>query len=131
MSELLVLYDSSCAFCERCRAWLESQRQRVRLRFLCGRSALARERFGALPLGEELVVVGPDGEYWLGPSAFVMSLWALSDWTDVALALGERPGLARAFFGAVSSHRGVLGNLVGAPCHGACEARPASASPYR
>ena len=135
MRTLLVLYDSRCPFCVRCRQWLESAAQLVALRFLCCRSELARTRFGRIDgLGEELVVVAEDGGYWVGPEAFLVCLWALDFGRELSEVLHTRPfwWLARAVFGELSAQRSLLGKALGAPCHdGHCAVLPRPASPYR
>ncbi len=133
MDSLIVLYDEHCAFCERCRGWLEVQPQRVPLRFLGCRSAEAASRFGGLPLGAELVVVDSGGRYWVGPPAFVMCLWALEAYEDLAYALadGWLAPLGEPGFALLSRHRGLIGRLIGAPCHDACGVEVAAPSPYR
>lgn len=122
--ELWVLYDSTCPFCVWCRDWLAARPALVRLRFLCCRSATARDLFGTLPLGEELVVVDGHGRFWVGPSAFAMCLWALEGWRGVAFALTSDAvfWLAGPAFDAIASHRALLGSLVGVECAGgACD----------
>lgn len=133
MTHLWVLYDSSCPFCVWCRRWLESRAQLVPLRFSCCRSDAARQRFGGLPLVDELVVVDPSGRWWAGPPAFAMCLWALEDWRDLAMLLtaDEAWWLVREVFAAVSANRATLSTFVGEECRdGAC-ATPHPAGAYR
>src|SRR6185436_12965738 len=87
MRRLIVLYDSHCPFCARCREWLEHREQDVRLVFVCCRSNEARARYGRIAgIGRDLVVVDERaGVYWIGPSAFVLALWALSAWSWLAV----------------------------------------------
>lgn len=134
MRSLLVLYDSECPFCERCRAWLEARPALVRLHFLCCRSEQAASRFGRVEgLGEELVVVADDGRYWVGAAAFAMCFWALEDWRDAAELISGAWiwWLTRRAFALVTAHRDLVGGLFGARCHdGRCEAH-AAVGPYR
>ncbi|GAB5543114.1 MAG: hypothetical protein SangKO_028740 [Sandaracinaceae bacterium] len=119
---LLVLYDSRCPFCVRCRQWLEARAQLVPLRFACCHAPATRERFGAVEgLAEQLVVVADDGRYWSGPEAFLVCAWALDLTFGVTGFLSSRwlwP-LTRALFAAVAANRASLGALLGVSCHGA------------
>ncbi len=131
--ELWVLYDSTCPFCVWCRDWLAARPALARLRFLCCRSAAARDLFGALPLGEDLVVVDAQGRFWVGPSAFAMCLWALEGWRGLAYALASDWAwwLARAAFDAIAANRTLLGSFVGVECaSGACDV-PVGPGAYR
>ena len=91
-TKLTVLYDEQCAFCRRCRDWLA-----------------ARARFGDAPwIGKELVVVDDDRNAWVGPSAFLMCLWATAKYRSWAFRFTE-PGyerFAERFFLHVSKRRG-------------------------
>lgn len=131
MDRLLVLYDSECPFCERCRAWLEVRPALVRLEFLCCRSELAAARHGRVEgLGDELVVVADDGRYWVGAGAFAMCFWALEDWRDVAELISGAWiwWLTRSVFALVTAHRDLVGGLFGVRCH---DGRCAAPGPYR
>jgi predicted DCC family thiol-disulfide oxidoreductase YuxK len=117
---LTILYDATCALCVRCRAWLESQRSYVPLRFLPCASPEAREAYGEVPwLGEELVVVGDSGEVWAGPAAFLVALWSLVEWREWAYRISspELAPLAERFFQAISGNRKTMASLLRAdPC---------------
>lgn len=116
-SRLLVLYDANCAFCQRCRNWLEHESTHVTLDFLAAGSDEARRRFGtAMPwLGEELVVVSDRGEVWVGPAAFLTCLWATKRYREWSYRLSGKSlaPLAERFFAAVSSRRATIARLVG------------------
>lgn len=131
---LLVLYDSACPFCARCREWLEAREHEVPLAFLCCRSRAARERFGTIPgIGAELVVIDERGRYWVGPAAFLACGWALRAyrWLACIAAWAIFWPIAREIFRAISDNRGALGGWIGAPCTGEhCGLAP-SRSPYR
>lgn len=81
IGKLTVFYDEQCELCRRCRAWLERQPAFVALGFVpCG-TPETRRTLPRLPgLGAQLVVVADDGNVWVGPSAFVVCLWALRRW---------------------------------------------------
>jgi predicted DCC family thiol-disulfide oxidoreductase YuxK len=132
---LLVLYDSACPFCARCREWLEAREHEVPLAFLCCRTRGARERYGRIEgLGRELVVVDEHGRYWIGPEAFLVCGWALSAWRWLAL-LGASAlfgWIAKPLFRWISDNRGALGGWIGAPpCTGEHCGLPPARSPYR
>ncbi len=105
---LTVLYDSSCAFCQRCKDWLAMQPCLVEVELLGSRSPLARERYGSVPwLGSELVVVSDKGEVWIGPDAFIACMWATARYRGWAY-LFMRPAFSRfaeRFFVKVSKDR--------------------------
>jgi predicted DCC family thiol-disulfide oxidoreductase YuxK len=132
--KLTVLFDANCAFCVRSAHWLATQRAHVTLELLPAESEQAVARFGMLPwLGQQLCVVAGDGRVWAGSAAFVMCLWALVDYRELAMRVAS-PGLAplaQRFFRFVSARRHRLAALVShAPCAGAACARPLS-SAYR
>ena len=109
-----MLYDGSCMLCVRCAEWIAGKPAALRLELIPAGSSEARTRYPAFGLGEELVVVSDDGQVWLGPSAFVMCLWALRDTRDLSELLAEPPMsfLARRFFNAFSSSRGVISGFI-------------------
>ncbi len=134
MRGMLVLYDSACPFCVRCREWLEARAQIVPLAFLCCRSLDARRRYGAIEgLGRDLVVVDDDGRAWSGAAAFVMCLWALESFRWIASLCASELGwpVARGAFDWVSRERGWLSGMIGTPCTGEHCGLPTLGSPYR
>lgn len=114
---LTVAYDAECSLCIRCRHWLESQDTYVPLDFLDAGSTEARawlDSFGAW-LGVELVVVSDRGEVWIGPAAFLMCLWATTEYREWSYRLSG-PALAPVaehFFRLVSARRSDLGRVLG------------------
>lgn len=137
---LVILYDSACAVCVRCRELIEAREALVPLRFVSCRSHEAKTRYGAIPfLVHELVVVDDDtGAWWAGSAAFVMTLWALAPGRDLAcwLASPLLAPLAHGVFSWVSANRARLGWTLAAPSceNGACELPAhahASAAIYR
>lgn len=136
MRALTVLYDGLCPLCERCRHFLESARQRIPLRVIDCHSAEARQRFGRIPgLGRELVAIDDEGQYWIGPAAFVMCLWALEPFAAIAALMLWSPvrPITIALFGWISENRRTIGAWTGAPpCSGAhCGVADGHAGPYR
>src|ERR671915_492668 len=92
--KLTVLYDETCSFCRRCRDWLLAQPCFLEVELLAAGSPLAKARYGSLPwLGKELVAVDDSGRVWIGPAAFLTSLWATRRYRAWAYRLSQ-PGLA-------------------------------------
>ena len=113
VSKLVITYDAECGLCTNAKNWMLEQVPLVRLEFLSVGSAEARSRFPQLPPGE-LAVVADTGEVWLGDRAWVVCLWALRDYRDLAgrltsplLAL-----MARQAFTLVSTNRLALSKLL-------------------
>jgi predicted DCC family thiol-disulfide oxidoreductase YuxK len=116
MQRLTILYDERCAFCLRCRDWLAQQPCLVEVELLPAGSPTAVVRYGALPwAGKELVVADEQGQIWVGPSAFLVCLWATVRYRAWAYRL-SRPGWSRhaeRFFMHVSKRRGAWGARLG------------------
>jgi len=115
---LTVLYDGTCALCVRCRDFLSGARTYLPLELLASQSQEARERYGAVPwLGEELVVASDEGDVWIGPAAFLVCLWALTDYREWSYRLSgpELAPLAERFFVAVSSQRRRIASVIRRP----------------
>jgi len=110
MKKLFVLYDPTCAFCCRCRRWLEAQPAYVELCFLAARSPEAECRIPGIEkfdTANTLTVVADDGAVYQGSNAFILCLYALVEFREWSLRLA-RPALlpfARRFFHFVSGHR--------------------------
>jgi predicted DCC family thiol-disulfide oxidoreductase YuxK len=103
---LTILYDPDCGLCTRAKEWLRGQTPLVALDFLATGSAEARGRFPQLPAGE-LAVVANTGDAWLGNRAWLVCLWALKDYRDLAFRLTSPLLLlmAREAFTVVSNNR--------------------------
>jgi predicted DCC family thiol-disulfide oxidoreductase YuxK len=114
---LTVLYDASCGFCRRCRQWLLAQPKLLELEFVAGRSEEAARRFPQLAsetVVDELVVVSDEGGVYSGARAWIMCLYALTDYREWSVRLA-RPRLlpfARRAFEAISRNRRRLSRLL-------------------
>jgi predicted DCC family thiol-disulfide oxidoreductase YuxK len=127
-TRLLVLYDANCAFCVRCRHWLETQPTYVDVRFLAAASPEAQDDLVVLRpwLGAELVVVSERGEAWLGAAGFLICLWATTEYREWSYRLSgpALAPLAERFFHLVSSRRSTINRFLGPECpDGQCRHR--------
>lgn len=94
MNKLYVLYDETCGVCIRARCWMGRQPSLVDLEFVSAGSPVARMLFPELAsASEELTVVSDTGEVWRGTSAWLMCLWALTDFREWSHRLAS-PALA-------------------------------------
>jgi predicted DCC family thiol-disulfide oxidoreductase YuxK len=76
-TRLTILYDERCEICRRCRDWLLTQPCFIEVELVPAGSIEAKERFGDLTwAGKELIAIDETGRMWIGPSAFLASLWA-------------------------------------------------------
>src|SRR3954471_5432964 len=85
MNTLHVLYDERCAFCLRCRGWLEKQPAFLELEFIPRGSPEVAERFPGIEKidgADELVVISDTGALYHGANALVMCLWALREYRE-------------------------------------------------
>jgi predicted DCC family thiol-disulfide oxidoreductase YuxK len=108
--KLTVLYDPTCALCQRARHWLAAQPQYVRLEFIPAGSELAKSRFPELDPEStlrELTVIGDGGEVYRGAKAWLMNLWALREYREMSLRWSspDRLHLARRLVAWVSRYR--------------------------
>ena len=113
VTALTIVYDATCGLCMRVKDWIARQSSFVGLQFAPAGSPEAQARFSCLPAGE-LAVVANTGEVWLGNRAWIVCLWALRDYRDLAFRLTS-PGLlpmARQAFALVSNNRAALSALL-------------------
>lgn len=111
---LTVLYNGGCGLCTWAKDWMLRQSPLVRLRFVAAGSSEAQAAYPQLPPGE-LAVVADTGEVWLGNRAWIVCLWALREYRDLAFRLTS-PGLlrfAQEAFSAISRNRLELWPLLG------------------
>jgi predicted DCC family thiol-disulfide oxidoreductase YuxK len=110
---ITIVYDSACGLCTRMKDWIRQQAPFVTLQFVAAGSSEARRKFPQLP-ADELAVVADTGEVWLGNHAWIVCLWALRGYRDLALKLSS-PLLvlmAREAFEVVSKNRSALSRLL-------------------
>ncbi|WP_329313420.1 thiol-disulfide oxidoreductase DCC family protein [Streptomyces sp. NBC_01262] len=110
MNGLTVLYDPHCSLCSFVRGWLTRQRQLVPLDLVPVGSEEARGRFPELDHAtarSEITVVGDAGQVYQGQAAWLVVLWALSEYRPMAHRLSTRAGapLARAAVLAAAKYR--------------------------
>lgn len=108
MRKLYVLYDAMCGVCFRARCWMGRQPALVELEFVSAGSPVARLLFPELgSASEELTVVSDEGEVWRGTAAWLMCLWALTEFREWSHRLSS-PSLmpfARQAFELLSKNR--------------------------
>ena len=110
---ITVVYDANCGLCTRAKEWIAQQAPLVSLQFVAAKSTAARKRFPQLPAGE-LAVVANTGEAWFGNHAWIVCLWALRDYRDLAFRLTSPLLLPMACeaFAILSGNRHALSNLL-------------------
>ncbi len=130
-TRLTVVYDDDCELCRRCRHWLATQPTLVEMRFLATSDPLVQEIYGHLPWYRvELMVVTDTGVAWVGPEAFVMSLWATRRWRSMSYRISGRAfrPMAEKFFHTLSANRSLVsGMLTPHRCESDSCTRPAPA----
>lgn len=113
VTSITILYDASCGLCTFAKDWIRKQSHLVGLELLPAGSTEARRAFPQLSPGE-LAVIADTGEVWFGNRAWVVCLWALRDYRDLAFRLTS-PGLlqlSREAFTVVSRNRLALSTLL-------------------
>ena len=114
VKSLSIVYDGACGLCSRVKSWILRQACLLPVDFVAAGSEDARRRFPGLPAGE-LAVVADSGEVWLGNHAWIVCLWALRDYRDLAVRLTSPMLLllAKEAFAAVSANRSAISGLLG------------------
>ena len=113
ITSITVLYDAACGLCTFAKDWIRQQFPMVGISFMAAGSREAWQAFPQIPPGE-LAVVANTGEVWLGNHAWIVCLWALRDYRDLACRLTS-PALwrmSREAFIAVSRHRLAISGLL-------------------
>jgi predicted DCC family thiol-disulfide oxidoreductase YuxK len=123
MKRLYVLFDQECALCQGCLRWLLRQEAFIELRFIPLQSPEIACRFpglqewNQLDLREKLVVVSDEGAVYQGQYAWIMCLYALSEYREWAQRLAH-PALlpfARRVCETVSRNRLVISRFLKEP----------------
>jgi predicted DCC family thiol-disulfide oxidoreductase YuxK len=113
ITSITIVYDASCGLCTRTKEWIGQQAPFIGIGFTASGSPEARRRFPQLP-AEELAVVANTGEVWLGNHAWIVCLWALRGYRDLAFKLTSPLLLlmAREAFAVVSKNRSALSSML-------------------
>jgi predicted DCC family thiol-disulfide oxidoreductase YuxK len=118
MQALTVLYDQECGLCRRAHNWLAEQSKLVELNFVPCASEDARKRYPQLNhdlTKKDLTVVSDNGAVYFGPKAWLMVLWALTQYRDWAyrLATPELLPTTKKVVSVISQNRYQLGRVAG------------------
>jgi predicted DCC family thiol-disulfide oxidoreductase YuxK len=114
ITSITIVYDQDCGLCTSTKQWIGQQAPLVGIHFAASGSPEARQRFPQLPAGE-LAVVANTGEVWLGNRAWIVCLWALRGYRDLAFRLTSPLLLlmAREAFSVLSKNRAALSGMLG------------------
>ena len=114
VTSITILYDAGCGLCTRAKEWIAQQSPFVGIHFMVSGSPEAHAKFRGLPAGE-LAVVANTGEVWLGNHAWIVCLWALRSYRDLAFRLTSPLFLlmAREAFAVLSKNRAALSGMLG------------------
>jgi predicted DCC family thiol-disulfide oxidoreductase YuxK len=113
VTSITIVYDAACGLCTGAKDWMRQQDALVTIQFVESRSSEAQRRFPQLPV-DELAVVADTGEVWLGTRAWIVCLWALRGYRELALRLTS-PLLvlmAREAYTVVSRNRHALSGML-------------------
>src|ERR1700730_13998400 len=105
--KLWVIYDGHCGFCVACRRWLETQHALVPLEFLPLSSPEVRRLFPELAIPEKVdepIVISDQGAVYRGSSAWILCLWALEEYRDLAGRLASPAPVPLAARGLAAGH---------------------------
>jgi predicted DCC family thiol-disulfide oxidoreductase YuxK len=110
MKTIYVLYDSRCGLCSRARSWMLAQPAHLAIEFVAAGSEIAKERFPQLrhsAMPTQLVVVDDRGGVYYGDSAWIVCLYALTEYRSWSYRLVRPPlrHLARRAWELFSSNR--------------------------
>jgi predicted DCC family thiol-disulfide oxidoreductase YuxK len=118
MKTLYVLYDERCVLCKQLKEWLLVQRSWIGLSMIPAGSVRAKTMFPALESiagSNDLVVISDAGEVYLNNHAWIMCLYALTEYRDWALRLASPLllPLARQAFETLSKNRQTISQWMG------------------
>jgi predicted DCC family thiol-disulfide oxidoreductase YuxK len=118
MRRLYVLYDARCGLCSSVRRWAERQPTFVELRFVSSDSPVVDELFPGmkrLAPGEELVAVDDEGGVYRDSAAWIMFMYALEDFRELAFRFAQPAfaPLARKVFAMISKNRRRVSSALG------------------
>ena len=110
MKKLYVLYDPKCALCQRLKEWLQVQRSYIELCLIPAGSDEAQRMFPTLKQiasANDLVVVSDEGQIYLNNNAWIMTLYALTEYREWACRLSHPMllPLVRQAFATISRNR--------------------------
>jgi len=113
VTSFTIVYDADCGLCTQTKDWIRQQVPLVRLQFVASGSSEATRRFPQLRAGE-LAVVANTGEVWLGTHAWIVCLWGLRDYRELAYRLTSPllSLMAREAFAIVSKNRLALSSIL-------------------
>jgi predicted DCC family thiol-disulfide oxidoreductase YuxK len=113
ITSVTIIYDADCGLCTHTKDWIGRQAPLIRIGFVASGSLEARRRFPHLP-PDELAVVANTGEVWLGNHAWIVCLWALHGYRDLAFRLTSPLLLlmAREAFAVLSKNRSALSSML-------------------
>jgi predicted DCC family thiol-disulfide oxidoreductase YuxK len=113
INSFMIIFDADCGLCALAKDWIQQQVPMIVLNFLPTGSSEARRRFPQLPAGE-LAVVANTGDVWLGNHAWIVCLWALKEYRDLAFRLTSPllALMAREAFLVVSKNRQALSSML-------------------
>ncbi|MEM0897987.1 MAG: DUF393 domain-containing protein [Verrucomicrobiota bacterium] len=87
---LRVFYDAECGLCRACRDWMKDQAKFVEVLFTPYQSGNAERLCPGLHTlhpDRQIIVLADSGEIYQGGAAWVMCLWALRDYRELASRL--------------------------------------------
>lgn len=118
MTLLTVLYDQDCGLCRRAHEWITQQRKLIELVFVPCKSEEARHLFPFLDhelTTRDLTVISNRGEVYMGPKAWLMVLWSLSQYREWSYRLASPTLLptTRNVVSIISKHRYQIGRIAG------------------
>jgi predicted DCC family thiol-disulfide oxidoreductase YuxK len=90
--QLFVLYDASCGLCSSFRTWLQGQHMQTPLNLVPLQSPTLEQQFIGIRAHhpeKEILVVDERGALYKGPAAWVMCLWALTEYRGLAFRLAS------------------------------------------